>query len=330
VRIAVFSDIHANRPALEAATRDAWEHNVDAFYFLGDLVGRGPDPEWCANYLKAQVGVRRAAWVAGNHDWMALERLDPPVAFGETSVGDVGKYDWLVIRRHRQVLIENAPQSLQDLADAPLLASPLPGVYLAHGLISNSARNIVGTYARHKTQAEDGYQAALALLPQLAAGAAVDGAEHAPPEFWLPIAADNCNHDTYAIHCIGAEWWSPRLVLVGHTHVARCWQRVHTQHGNHSGWLDRTHEMAATAQHTHETIWFENLATQPVWANPGSIGFARDTRVSQASYLLVDWQGDRVRLQLRRIPYDVGKVIARIEQLYPESAAYLVGLLRTA
>jgi len=44
----------------------------------------------------------------------------------------------------------------------------------------------------------------------------------------------------------------------------------------------------------------------------------------------VDWQGDRVRLQLRRIPYDVGKVIARIERLYPESAAYLVGLLRTA
>lgn len=86
--------------------------------------------------------------------------------------------------------------------------------------------------------------------------------------------------------------------------------------------------MTATAQRANEYLWFEDLATQPVWANPGSIGFARDTRISQASYLLMEWQGDRVGLQLRRIPYDVGGVIERIRKLYPESAAYLVGLLR--
>ena len=113
VRIAVFSDIHANQPALEAAARDAWEHNVDAFYFLGDLVGRGPDPEWCAHYLKAQVGVHRTTWVAGNHDWGVLGRLDPPVSIGGMVVGDMGEHDWRVILRHRQVLSENAPQSLQ-------------------------------------------------------------------------------------------------------------------------------------------------------------------------------------------------------------------------
>ena len=39
MRIALFSDIHANLPALEAFFADVENRNVDALYCLGDLVG---------------------------------------------------------------------------------------------------------------------------------------------------------------------------------------------------------------------------------------------------------------------------------------------------
>ena len=38
MRIALFSDIHANLPALEAFFADVENRNVDALYCLGDLI----------------------------------------------------------------------------------------------------------------------------------------------------------------------------------------------------------------------------------------------------------------------------------------------------
>ena len=39
MRIALFSDIHANLPALEACFKSMEEQKPDAIYCLGDLVG---------------------------------------------------------------------------------------------------------------------------------------------------------------------------------------------------------------------------------------------------------------------------------------------------
>jgi predicted phosphodiesterase len=39
MRIALFSDIHANLPALDAFFKDVEARNTDAIYCLGDLVG---------------------------------------------------------------------------------------------------------------------------------------------------------------------------------------------------------------------------------------------------------------------------------------------------
>ena len=39
MRIALFSDIHANLPALEAFFEDADKQHPDAMYCLGDMVG---------------------------------------------------------------------------------------------------------------------------------------------------------------------------------------------------------------------------------------------------------------------------------------------------
>ena len=44
---ALISDIHANTEALNAVLADAKKQGVDDIYFLGDLVGYGPEPEAC-------------------------------------------------------------------------------------------------------------------------------------------------------------------------------------------------------------------------------------------------------------------------------------------
>jgi len=71
MRCLVLSDIHANRPALEAVLNDA-AGSFDAVWCLGDLVGYGPDPNECVE----RVQDFECVCLAGNHDWAALGRLD--------------------------------------------------------------------------------------------------------------------------------------------------------------------------------------------------------------------------------------------------------------
>ena len=66
MRIAVFSDIHANLPALDAVLADAG--SVDGIWHLGDVVGYGPDPDGVIARLR-EVG---AVGVRGNHDAAAI------------------------------------------------------------------------------------------------------------------------------------------------------------------------------------------------------------------------------------------------------------------
>lgn len=62
MRIAVLSDIHANRTALEAVLADLG--SVDGIWQLGDIVGYGPEPDAVVNRLR-EIG---ATGVRGNHD----------------------------------------------------------------------------------------------------------------------------------------------------------------------------------------------------------------------------------------------------------------------
>ncbi|HEX8020755.1 metallophosphoesterase family protein [Mucilaginibacter sp.] len=64
MKIALFSDIHANLPALEAMLKDLDARHVDAVYCLGDLVGYNVWP----NEVIAEIRKRNIATLAGNHD----------------------------------------------------------------------------------------------------------------------------------------------------------------------------------------------------------------------------------------------------------------------
>ncbi len=66
----IFSDIHANLPALEAVLRSMDSRKVGRRICLGDIVGYGPSPNECAALVKKYSDV----CLLGNHDSVALKR----------------------------------------------------------------------------------------------------------------------------------------------------------------------------------------------------------------------------------------------------------------
>jgi diadenosine tetraphosphatase ApaH/serine/threonine PP2A family protein phosphatase len=76
MRYAIFSDIHANLEALEAVLAKidelAQEGPIEQIWFLGDLVGYGPNPNECILKLRERTDVI----IAGNHDWAAVGKID--------------------------------------------------------------------------------------------------------------------------------------------------------------------------------------------------------------------------------------------------------------
>lgn len=65
MRIALFSDIHANLPALEAFFKDVESRDTDAIYCLGDLVGYNIWP----NEVIDEIRKRGIPTIAGNYDF---------------------------------------------------------------------------------------------------------------------------------------------------------------------------------------------------------------------------------------------------------------------
>ncbi|MEN9964057.1 MAG: hypothetical protein RL582_1152 [Bacteroidota bacterium] len=64
MKIAIFSDVHANLPALQAFFKDLEQQNTDAVYCLGDLVGYNIWP----NEVIQEIRKRGIPTIAGNYD----------------------------------------------------------------------------------------------------------------------------------------------------------------------------------------------------------------------------------------------------------------------
>jgi diadenosine tetraphosphatase ApaH/serine/threonine PP2A family protein phosphatase len=67
MRLAILSDIHGNREALTAVLSDQAARGCDGMMILGDIVGYGPDPEWCCDRVMA-LAASGAVVLKGNHD----------------------------------------------------------------------------------------------------------------------------------------------------------------------------------------------------------------------------------------------------------------------
>ena len=64
MKVAVISDIHANKQAFEAALEDISASEAAEVWCLGDLVGYGADPDACVELARTHAAV----CLAGNHD----------------------------------------------------------------------------------------------------------------------------------------------------------------------------------------------------------------------------------------------------------------------
>ena len=84
MRLALLSDLHANRQALDACLSHARSEGADNFAFLGDLVGYGADPVGVLDQVMALQA--QGAWVLqGNHDAMAVMPPTGDVSLGASS-----------------------------------------------------------------------------------------------------------------------------------------------------------------------------------------------------------------------------------------------------
>ena len=80
MRLAIFSDIHGNLPALQAVLADIRGQQFDAVYCLGDLVGYGPFP----NEVTERVRLEQIPTIMGNYDdGVGFERDDCGCAYRE-------------------------------------------------------------------------------------------------------------------------------------------------------------------------------------------------------------------------------------------------------
>lgn len=74
MRAAVFADVHANLEALQAFLKLAEEMEVERYFFLGDIVGYGANPNECVDILRSMTNVEA---VMGNHDAAVLWKTSP-------------------------------------------------------------------------------------------------------------------------------------------------------------------------------------------------------------------------------------------------------------
>jgi diadenosine tetraphosphatase ApaH/serine/threonine PP2A family protein phosphatase len=63
-RTAIISDLHSNREALEAVFEHVRASGVETIYCLGDVVGYGPEPEFCVDLVRGHASL----CLMGNHD----------------------------------------------------------------------------------------------------------------------------------------------------------------------------------------------------------------------------------------------------------------------
>jgi diadenosine tetraphosphatase ApaH/serine/threonine PP2A family protein phosphatase len=124
-RVAVISDVHANRHALNAVLAAIEASGTDEIWCLGDLVGYGPEPNECCRAVAARAEV----CLAGNHDLVVL---------GSLSIRDFAGDAAAAARWTQTVLADDSREFLAGLPSS----MRRNGVDLFHG----SARDPVWEY----------------------------------------------------------------------------------------------------------------------------------------------------------------------------------------
>jgi len=124
-RVAVISDVHGNRHALEAVLDAVAGERPDELWCLGYLVGYGPQPNECCRTIASRADL----CLAGNHDLVVLGSLSIHDFAGDAAAAAL----WT-----QTVLTDDAREFLAGLQSS----AHRDGVELFHG----SARDPVWEY----------------------------------------------------------------------------------------------------------------------------------------------------------------------------------------
>jgi predicted phosphodiesterase len=141
--LALISDIHANLPALEAAFKLIDEEKPDLIISLGDVVGYGPKPGECIDFLRS----RKIQNILGNHD-----------------AGVIGKQDLGLFREPNHSLLKWTTEQLSEDQLAYLNDSPYTLVNEEFDFLSVHASPIEPEKWRYIQSAIDGRKI-LEVLP---------------------------------------------------------------------------------------------------------------------------------------------------------------------
>lgn len=120
MKLALLSDLHANRQAFDACMAHARAQGAERFALLGDLVGYGAEPRYVVQQAMA-LAAQGALLVQGNHDAQAV-RPPPAAAQQATSMAALSAA-WT----HAQLAAEE-----RDFLAALPLTAVQDGVLLVH------------------------------------------------------------------------------------------------------------------------------------------------------------------------------------------------------
>jgi len=255
MRVVLYSDVHAIFQAIRAFEAELKALQPDAAWFLGDIVGRGPSPHRTAAKVQAIFEAYGGLAVLGNHDMSALGRLSNNVIqVGHMNLTEAG-FTVELLKQHQDhaaLMQEEAPRAWEWMSQLPLRAMPLPGFYAAHGIYVEN--NDLRTIWDYGTKHNGIMNEQLQLLR----------------EYSMP----------------------PRLVMLGHSHVAGLWQQREGIIYPYDIW-------------GQDWIVLENLSSQPAILNTGTLSLPR-LENQQANYVILEISDDleTIRVGFRHLVFD--------------------------
>lgn len=259
-KVAVFSDVHAHYANLDLVLKDAEAQGCNTYWCLGDITGRGPNPLEVVQRVHDLVTQTPNSYcILGNHDMMVLGKLDANVFIKDTENGtDISttgmNRDIIEIAlEHRAILENQAPTLYTWLSELPTHASPHPHMYIAHGYYAMKGNEqdremAYRIYTWYSSQVDDQFQ----MLTK------------------TRLVRRN-----------------PHLMAVGHTHVPGVWKvDGHDTFEHLYGW-NRASGMTYNEIKASELNHFTELASQPIFLNPGSVSYPRLSTYPHPTYIVL-------------------------------------------
>lgn len=189
MKIALFSDIHANLPALEAFFKDVETRNTDAIYCLGDLVGYNIWP----NEVIDEIRKRGIPTISGNYDFgISRSSDDCGCAYKTDQEKEMGKVS---IAYTNEVVKEEQRAYLRTLPAHIRLEFQLNNDKLNILLVHGSPRKVNEYLFEDRDE-----KSLMRIIEQADADVLCFGHTHKPYHRMLNSGVDGNNHFRHAIN----------------------------------------------------------------------------------------------------------------------------------